>query len=205
MGSHAQFVPVHCEASEHTVAQMPSVHRVPGPHCMSVVQTPSRATVPFAMHCSAPPVPTGAHFGAPPSASQPHAGATEQLPPKGLAPQQTPWVHDAPVGHAFPQDPQLLALVCSSTHAPPQTVSPVGQAHVPLVQTLPPVHAAPHDPQLFASVAVFTHAFPHTSGKVDGHAHVLALHTPLVLHAAPQAPQLLASLLSSTHTDPHRA
>jgi hypothetical protein len=53
------------------------------------------------------------------------------------------------VGHTLPHAPQLLASVCSLTHAPPQQVVPV-------------VHALPHAPQLLSFVCSLTHAPLHS-------------------------------------------
>jgi hypothetical protein len=68
---------------------------------------------------------------------------------------QRPAVHAAVEGamaeHVVPQAPQLLLSVCSSTHMPPHTDIPDGQAHWPLWQVLPPVQVpqlAPAVPQI---------------------------------------------------------
>ena len=80
--------------------------------------------------------------------------AAQQVPPhvRPLVQAQAPPVHACPVGHFFPQAPQLAALVCVSTQTPRQTVFPAGQAQLPPVQTWAPVQAWPQAPQFALSV-----------------------------------------------------
>ncbi len=61
---------------------------------------------------------------------------------------QAPVVQVAPVGHARPQAPQLVLLVCVFTQVPPQSVWPVGQPQRPAVQVWPPPQRTPQAPQL---------------------------------------------------------
>jgi hypothetical protein len=91
-----------------------------------------------------------------------------------------PPAHEAPVAQAFPQALQLFGSVCSSTQAPApapsppgvatapvQSVSPLGQAHLPEMQDAPVSHTKPQAPQLFGSVVVFTQpAAPHEVSPV---------------------------------------
>ncbi len=51
-----------------------------------------------------------------------------------------PAVHDCPLGHACPHEPQLLELVCRSTQFPPHIVDVDGQVHVPDTHAPPPWH-----------------------------------------------------------------
>jgi hypothetical protein len=79
----------------------------------------------------------------------------------------------------WPQDPQLLASVCRSTHALPHTVSLdteqlTAQCPVPSQVAVAPViavlHALPQPPQLAVSVFVLVHTVPHSVGfEVVGH------------------------------------
>jgi hypothetical protein len=59
-----------------------------------------------------------------------------------------------------PHAPQLFGSVCSFTHAPLHTVSPLGHAQLPLWQVPPVSHVVPQAPQLFGSVCSSTHALP---------------------------------------------
>jgi hypothetical protein len=76
--------------------------------------------------------------------------------------------------HAIPHIPQFIASVCVSTHAPPHTTPPLGQAHFPPSHAIPAGQAAPHAPQFIASVCVSTHAAPHWFAA--GHAHAPLVH-----------------------------
>jgi hypothetical protein len=72
-----------------------------------------------------------------------------------------PFAHEEPLGHAFPQVPQLLLSVCLLTHAPPHAVYPLLQAKVHALawhaacacDTLV-AHAWPQALQLLASLVV---------------------------------------------------
>jgi hypothetical protein len=57
--------------------------------------------------------------------------------PVGHEDAQLPNTHELPPAHTLPQPPQLAGSVVVSTQAPAQTVSPVGQAHLPLTQCRP--------------------------------------------------------------------
>jgi hypothetical protein len=72
-------------------------------------------------------------------ASQPHA-----------APEQVPRPQD------WSQPPQWGALVWVSTHAPPQSVSPVGHSQAPATQEAPVEHGMQPWPQALASVCAST-------------------------------------------------
>jgi hypothetical protein len=64
---------------------------------------------------------------------------------------------------------------------PPQFVSPVGHAHLPLLQVADMTQATPQPPQLFVSVLVSTHV-PAQNVRVAG--MQLSEHTPFK-HEAP--------------------
>jgi hypothetical protein len=61
-----------------------------------------------------------------------------------------PTEHTWPAAQAAPHAPQLVSLVCSFTHAPPQFVSPGWQvaAQVPTEHTWLTRHVVPQAPQL---------------------------------------------------------
>lgn len=63
-----------------------------------------------------------------------------------------PLEHAWPAKHGAPHAPQLLGLVCTSTHAEPQRVSPGWQTHWPAPQVSSAPQEKPHAPQLVRSV-----------------------------------------------------
>jgi hypothetical protein len=65
----------------------------------------------------------------------------------------------------LPQPPQSAALVCVSTHAPPQFVSDGSHVapHAPRLQTCPLGHATPQPPQFAGSLCGSTHVPLHVS------------------------------------------
>src|ERR1035437_6409175 len=65
-----------------------------------------------------------------------------------------PEVHVPP--HLMPPPPQLFASLCSSTHSPEQTLSPLGQTHEPCVQTYVFAQTLPHVPQFETLVSSST-------------------------------------------------
>jgi hypothetical protein len=70
-----------------------------------------------------------------------------------------PHVHAPPLqvcprAQAFPHDPQLLASVCVSTHAPLQSSLPPAHAQAPPAHDVPLGQTLPHPPQLLGSVVV---------------------------------------------------
>jgi hypothetical protein len=81
-----------------------------------------------------------------------------------------------PAAHATPHAPQLVALVCRSTHDPAQSVSVVAHArHAPPTHAEPALQTVPHAPQFAASTLVFTHSAPQRVVP-EGHGPV---HAPL--------------------------
>jgi hypothetical protein len=119
-----------------------------------------------------------------------------------------------PEVHTRPHEPQLLPLVCRSTHDPPQSVCPVGQGvtQVPLTQVWPELHARPQAPQWLVLVPRLASQpllgllsqLPKPLVQVpitqafDAHAAVALVK----LHVRPQAPQLDGSLRGSTQAPP---
>jgi hypothetical protein len=74
---------------------------------------------------------------------------------------QVPLTHDEfakKLQHLLPQAPQLLKSVMRLTHAPAQSVSPLGHSQAPPLQTWPVPQAWPQVPQLLMSVCRLTHA-----------------------------------------------
>jgi hypothetical protein len=111
---------------------------------------------------------------------------------------QIPLTHDEfakKLQHLLPQAPQLLKSLCRSTHAPEQSVSPLGHPHVPPLQTWPVPQAWPQLPQLPASVWRSTHPLEQ-SVRPGAHcaAHAPAEHTSLVAHRWPHVPQFCGLL-----------
>jgi hypothetical protein len=104
--------------------------------------------------------------------------------------------------HASPQAPQLLLLVLVLTQVDPQSVVPVGQAHVPFWQVLPLLHVLPQAPQFAGSLFVLTHTPEHTVCPL-GHTHIPFVQLKPVPHATPQAPQSFGFVLRSTHWPLH--
>lgn len=91
------------------------------------------------------------------------------------------WTNGRPV-QLTQFDPQAEASVIGSTQAPPQTVVPPGQTHVPSTHVAPVGHACPQAPQLAASEVRVTHD-PLQSVMPAGHAEE---HCPLA-HTSPDA------------------
>ncbi len=105
-----------------------------------------------------------------------------------------------------PQAPQFAVSLCSSTHAPLQSVYPELQVNVqaPAVQSACAwatvvVHALPQAPQLAELVDVLTHVVPHNVGVPAGHpvAHAYVLPDSeqtgaAAVHAVLQPPQVAA-------------
>ncbi len=141
---------------------------------------------------------------------QPSSGFPEQLIQSGAHwLWQVPLTHDGvekQCEHFVPQPPQLLGSVWVSTHAPLQSVVPLGHAQVPLEQVAPVGHAVPQAPQLCGSLASVTQALPH---KVCPAGHVMLMQCP-DLHVFPEAhawwqePQWWASRSRFTHFPAHR-
>jgi hypothetical protein len=79
---------------------------------------------------------------------------------------QVPKSQTWPLGHTFPQPPQLLLSQFGSTQVlPPQQVSQVkqvtpAQLHVPPEQVEGRVHLTPQEPQLLLSLLVSTQPPP---------------------------------------------
>jgi hypothetical protein len=76
-----------------------------------------------------------------------------------------PAVQTRPPEHVSPQPPQLVTLVCRSTHAPPHDVSAPGQlgTHAPDEHTSAARQALPQAPQFDGSVIVSVHCVAHRS------------------------------------------
>lgn len=110
-------------------------------------------------------------------------------------PQHTPPPHLVPLGHAFPQVPQLLLSVWVFVQTPLHIVSSTGnRLHLqdPMEQNEPPVHACPHAPQLLLSLAVLRHTPPQLVLPVPlGQAQTPAWQDVPLGQITPQLPQLL--------------
>jgi hypothetical protein len=115
---------------------------------------------------------------------------------------QTPAVHAPPIGHAFPQTPQSVALVCRSSQPSGHVDVPMGQPHTPAVQDAPGAQDVPHAWQLAGSVCVSVHTAPHRSGFDMEQAHTPALQVAPTAQAVPQVPQLLVSVCVLVHVPP---
>jgi hypothetical protein len=95
----------------------------------------------------------------------------------------------------------LFASLPVLTHAPWQSLSPLGQTHCPLVQMLPVLaQACPHWPQFRLSLPTSAHIpAQHTwlPGHVPAFPHVQLPLTQLSpgWQACPQTPQLVGSVL----------
>jgi hypothetical protein len=78
------------------------------------------------------------------------------------------------VAHAWPHVPQFAASVAVTTHAPLQSVRPLGHAHAPPVHDAVAGHAAHVGPQCASSMVTHAPAERHCPA---GQAHVPALQT----------------------------
>jgi len=67
-------------------------------------------------------------------------------------------MHEVPLGHETPQEPQLLPSVMRLTHAPAHRALELGhrEAQTPPLQTRPGGQIVPQAPQLEGSVCVST-------------------------------------------------
>jgi hypothetical protein len=143
--------------------------------------------------------------------SQPLALLPSQLPKPALqviphAPIAHVAVPFAGTAHARPQPPQCAVEVLTFTHAPLQSVCPVGQldTHAPAAHTRPPVQALPQRPQCAplarVSVSQPLAAFMSQSAKLGRHsepqrpAAQVAREFGGTGHALPHAPQLVGSV-----------
>ena len=109
------------------------------------------------------------------------------------------------VGHAWPQEPQLLLSVCVLMHAFPQKFgfALVGQAHAPDWHVSGPGHARPQAPQLLLSVCVLVHVAPHKVGVVAfGQTQPPAVQLCTDGQEWEHVPQLLVSVWVSVHVAP---
>jgi hypothetical protein len=120
---------VHDVAPEHTFPQLPQLRFV-----VTLVQTPLQSALP-AGHLHAPPTQL-----APDGQALPHAPqlvllvivSTHDVPHCVSDPhpdEHMPALHTCPVLHTCPHIPQLPASEDVGTHAPLQTVVPLGQLH----------------------------------------------------------------------------
>jgi hypothetical protein len=93
--------------------------------------------------------------------SSPKAGAGTSFP--GQAVPQAPLTQTCPVGHAWPQLPQLRALVLRETHSELHSVWSAGQleTHAPPTHTLSGAHTVPQAPQLLGFASKVAHAPLH--------------------------------------------
>lgn len=99
----------------------------------------------------------------------------------GGVPVQVPPTHSCPVAQARPQPPQWRTSLVKLTHAPPQSICPLGHvggasgrgittsggggepAHMPAVHAAPPAQALLQRPQWAALVARLTHIRSHSA------------------------------------------
>jgi hypothetical protein len=116
---------------------------------------------------------------------------------------QVPLVHTMLAAQAWPQVPQLLALVLVLTQAPLQLVWPAGQEHLPFEHEAPLVQTTPQLPQLLLSVLVLKQIEPHCLKPAPLHEelHWPPVHEPLHAGAA-QLPQCCGSVWTSTQPTP---
>jgi hypothetical protein len=59
---------------------------------------------------------------------------------RGVTHTQTPLVHARPPPQLLPQRPQLCGSLETSTHAPPQSINPVGHTHALFTHATPAGH-----------------------------------------------------------------
>jgi hypothetical protein len=132
-------------------------------------------------------------------------------PPQAISPvgqpAQPPFVHRPPMGHWWPQVPQLLGSVAVAVHVPGlplggHLISPPGQAwQEPPAQAAPIGQRVPQTPQLLGSVIRSEHVpVPAQVVWPAGQAHCPEMHVAPTSHwwllpGVVQAPQLLGSLL----------
>jgi hypothetical protein len=120
---------------------------------------------------------------------------------------QTPATQLAPLAQRWPQSPQFLTSVETSTQIVEHTL-PVAMApqavHAPLWHAEPATHGAPHPPQFAWSLLVSTHAPLHALGCAGGHAHTLWTQLAPLGQAPWQLPQWAGSVMKSTHIVPHK-
>jgi hypothetical protein len=128
-------------------------------------------------------------------------------------------MQDSPIGHAWPQLPQLSGSVEVSAHPILQHSCPGGQAGPPLhstgewqeppSQVAPDAQALPHVPQFFGSLLVSEHPLvQHCSSglhagpplQLVGTWHALATHASPAGQALPQVPQSSGFVFSSTQS-----
>jgi len=110
-------------------------------------------------------------------------------------------------GHTFPQEPQLLLSLFSSTQAVPHRVCPAPHAgtQAPALHVVPVAQTWPHEPQLLLSVWVLMQLVPqklvpgpHTPAQVPLTQAVPGAHT------TPQAPQLSLSVPVFVQAQPQK-
>jgi hypothetical protein len=85
-----------------------------------------------------------------------------QPPPQAVSPVEQPAAHcpawqTCPAGQAWPQLPQLAALLVRLAQVPLHSISPVAQPQCPPMQGVPAGHAVPQAPQLVGLVSRSTH------------------------------------------------
>jgi hypothetical protein len=75
--------------------------------------------------------------------------------------EQTPWVQNgAAASQTWPQVPQLVPLVFTSVHTPPQSCAVPKQTQEPPEQVRVASHFVPHAPQFALSVFTSVHFVP---------------------------------------------
>jgi hypothetical protein len=89
-----------------------------------------------------------------------------------------PSEHTWPAGQTVPQPPQCAGSLRVSTHRPPHSACPAGQAQRPATHEVPPVQVVPHAPQWPLELRRSTQ-LPPQSVSPAGHMVVQrpALHT----------------------------
>lgn len=102
---------------------------------------------------------------------------------------QIPPTQTYPVGQVFPQLPQFVTLVLTSTQVPLQSKNPFGHVlQTPPTQTLPGGQVCPQVPQLLASVFKFTQ-LPAQFTKPGGQLQTPPIHILPGGHVLLQLPQ----------------
>ena len=120
---------------------------------------------------------------------------------------QSPALHtDVVPVHVFPQVPQFLGSLATSTHAPLHDVRSAAHPHAELAQTWSSAHAFAHAPQSLGLLFRSTHApLQFVSPGVHVAAHAPALHTGIVPpQVTVHAPQFFGSVRRSTHVSAQR-
>jgi hypothetical protein len=112
-------------------------------------------------------------------------------------------MHDVPVGHDTPQEPQLSRSDITLTQAPAHRALGVvhRDVHVPPLQTRPCGQTVPQAPQFEGSVWVSTQP-PEHAESFEGHMHAPFTHRNPAPQSRPQPPQLRGSVDVATQLPP---